>query len=400
MKIKDVITETGLTDRAIRLYIENGLVAPSCSENYAGRKNIDFTEDDIECLKNIATLRKAGFSISEIKQLRLGEKQCRKTLEAFMEKTAHTIEDNKAVLEKLEAVAVKEIVSMEAICESLNSVTQEKSVPTEDTQINLISKIARATFLTIGSLSLLAGILFALQFYHYEFKAWSHYLYPTYTFPNWLVLLIPLAPIGLSLYLIFSYRKNTFLTKKKNFIKNIISLALSALLVWFTVYESLYLWIFSFDDYPGIVISETDDFENYMDFDSEVAEIILSEFLPKEVSELTVTDYRYIYEEYGVSHEPPSTTVYLELELSENDFNEIVEKYKAFRPDDSICEPDEFDSTFWTLIFYRENDERSPSNYAPIFAYDKYINRVRFICEYGRISTKGYSKEFPEICYW
>ena len=84
MKIKDVITETNLTDRAIRLYIENGLVAPSCSENYAGRKNIDFTEDDVVCLKNIATLRKAGFSISEIKQLRLGEEPCRKALEEFV----------------------------------------------------------------------------------------------------------------------------------------------------------------------------------------------------------------------------------------------------------------------------------------------------------------------------
>ena len=40
MKIKDVITETGLTDRAIRLYIENSLVSPSCSENYAGRNAV------------------------------------------------------------------------------------------------------------------------------------------------------------------------------------------------------------------------------------------------------------------------------------------------------------------------------------------------------------------------
>ena len=44
MKIKEVIEKTDLTDRAIRLYIENGLVSPLCSENYAGRKNIDFSE--------------------------------------------------------------------------------------------------------------------------------------------------------------------------------------------------------------------------------------------------------------------------------------------------------------------------------------------------------------------
>lgn len=63
MKIKHVMEKTGLTDRAIRLYIENDLVKPECDENYNGRKSIDFSENDVEQLKNIALLRKADFSI-------------------------------------------------------------------------------------------------------------------------------------------------------------------------------------------------------------------------------------------------------------------------------------------------------------------------------------------------
>jgi DNA-binding transcriptional MerR regulator len=51
MKIKEVIAQTDLTDRAIRLYIENGLVSPSFNENYKGRKNIDFSQEDVENLK-------------------------------------------------------------------------------------------------------------------------------------------------------------------------------------------------------------------------------------------------------------------------------------------------------------------------------------------------------------
>ncbi len=47
MKMKEVIERTDLTDRAIRLYIENGLVSPSCSESYAGRKNIEFSAEDV-----------------------------------------------------------------------------------------------------------------------------------------------------------------------------------------------------------------------------------------------------------------------------------------------------------------------------------------------------------------
>ena len=63
MKIKHVMEKTGLTDRAIRLYIENELVKPEYDESYNGRKSIDFSENDVEQLKNIALLRKADFSI-------------------------------------------------------------------------------------------------------------------------------------------------------------------------------------------------------------------------------------------------------------------------------------------------------------------------------------------------
>ena len=69
MKIKDVIERTGLTDRAIRLYIDNELFNPSIEESYSGRKSIDFSESDIVQLNNIAMLRKAGFSLADIKNI-------------------------------------------------------------------------------------------------------------------------------------------------------------------------------------------------------------------------------------------------------------------------------------------------------------------------------------------
>ena len=66
MKIKEVMAQTDLTDRAIRIYIDNELITPSYTENFQGRKSFDFSEKDIELLKNIAILRKTGFSIAEI----------------------------------------------------------------------------------------------------------------------------------------------------------------------------------------------------------------------------------------------------------------------------------------------------------------------------------------------
>ncbi len=69
MKIKTVSEFTGLSDRAIRYYIEQGLILPSYSEDYLGRKAFDFSQEDISNLQNIAVLRKFDFSIEEIKEI-------------------------------------------------------------------------------------------------------------------------------------------------------------------------------------------------------------------------------------------------------------------------------------------------------------------------------------------
>lgn len=69
MKIKAVCERTGLTDRTVRYYIEEGLISPAFTENYLGRKSFDFTEDNISELNDIAVLRSFDFSIDEIKQM-------------------------------------------------------------------------------------------------------------------------------------------------------------------------------------------------------------------------------------------------------------------------------------------------------------------------------------------
>lgn len=69
MKIKAVCAITGLTDRTIRYYIEQKLIAPNYTENYLGRKTFDFSEKDINELKSIATLRKFDFTIEEIREI-------------------------------------------------------------------------------------------------------------------------------------------------------------------------------------------------------------------------------------------------------------------------------------------------------------------------------------------
>ena len=59
MKIKDVMELTDLTDRAIRLYIQSGLISPQNQRSYAGRNQYDFSQEDVAALKKISLLRKA-----------------------------------------------------------------------------------------------------------------------------------------------------------------------------------------------------------------------------------------------------------------------------------------------------------------------------------------------------
>lgn len=65
-KIKEVCKMTGLTDRAVRLYMEQGLVEPEIREGIHNKAYF-FSDENIERLKDIATLRSAGFSLADIK---------------------------------------------------------------------------------------------------------------------------------------------------------------------------------------------------------------------------------------------------------------------------------------------------------------------------------------------
>ena len=69
MRIKEVCKITGLTDKAVRTYINNQLINPSYTENYAGRKNYSFDDNDVDILNKIVLLRKYDFSLSDIKLL-------------------------------------------------------------------------------------------------------------------------------------------------------------------------------------------------------------------------------------------------------------------------------------------------------------------------------------------
>ena len=68
MRMKQVCEQTGLTERAVRLYVQEGLVTPQVRSG-PHSQSYHFTEQDVSLLRNIAALRQAGLGLPEIRQM-------------------------------------------------------------------------------------------------------------------------------------------------------------------------------------------------------------------------------------------------------------------------------------------------------------------------------------------
>ncbi len=402
MKMKDVLEQTGLTDRAVRLYMENGLISPSCNESYAGRKNIEFSEEDVEALKNVATLRKAGFSINEIKLLKQGSAPCRKTVEEFIGKTTAKIESDKAVVEKLEAVVSEENLTIDLICESLNSATQEKEIPESDIRLSLAEKIEKRIFTVLGVIGLIyifANILYISLLGMFNFD----YLYPSvktvdlYFFAKVFIVVFVVAS---SIYLLLYYRRRKIFTpSKKRLIRHILISLVSILLAIPFFFNSVYS-IFS----PN-ACSKTTSPKDYLIIDEFAKDNSITDFFPKEIHDYASYSHRIPNLLLDLPDTYPNSTKYYYKYYQDffggNEFLEIhaewrlIDKYKGY--DDFSQYYKEYKDKYlnmefdqpvtivtkgdWQCVYY---DDFSENNWDKrylyrIFAYNDKTETVRFI---------------------
>lgn len=78
LSIGEVAAQTGLTERALRLYEEEGLVKPARTS--AGRRV--YQALDLEALAQVRLLKKAGFTIAQMKSLMGGSRDVARLIEA------------------------------------------------------------------------------------------------------------------------------------------------------------------------------------------------------------------------------------------------------------------------------------------------------------------------------
>ena len=249
MKIKSVCELTGLTDRTIRYYIEEELIAPIYTENYLGRRSYNFTEKDIKDLNNIAVLRKFDFTVDEIKSLIQDHENSKKILCNVKSRTAQVISDGQSKLSVLSKINAEKSYTVAELASELSEASLESPKHDEAVKVN-IRKTALSIMKAVAAFAAVwLPVLFSLFM---VIVLISVYHYPVVE-PSMLALTI-LSLLPSAVVLIIS---KTRLNRKK-VIRRIL-LVCCVLSIPISVFMS-----------AGIVSkSETSDFRNYRNFDAQ-----------------------------------------------------------------------------------------------------------------------------------
>lgn len=161
LRIKEVCKETGLTDKAVRLYINNELIHPNFQEGYNGRRNYDFCEDDVSLLKKIALLRRYNFSIQAIKEM-LDDNDCiSEVLENHLFNTKQTLAESSMVLTNLNNAHNSSVSNLEDLCDVLSQNLEPNEFDLMNTVKDFLNKIKKKIplFITVIALSAVIAII-------------------------------------------------------------------------------------------------------------------------------------------------------------------------------------------------------------------------------------------------
>jgi len=382
MKIKSVCAFTGLTDRTVRFYIEEGLISPAFQENYLGRRSYDFSNGDVTQLNSIAILRKFGFSVSEIKELISTPDAVGRVLKEIIERKRELLLREQEALNALISLDTENIGSISDIATGLSEFSRNKELPKEDSKINILNLVCRI----IKNLLLFAVFispfvsLFIGLFY-------DEYIYPVLKSIGFTIIVNIIAFIPSVAILLM-----TVLKRKKKKRKIVIKIIAIVLLV-FIWYPSLLFQIALADR------SETYDITNYRRFDPNCMVNrssffqnlfpVWPHYFESVDGETVYLDSKYYYR--YIRGFDDTYDVYAEWKLDRTDFYEEVDRVTSLFQDYyasnghlayvSYTEMQKGD--YYCLIIYKNGQKPfepvTHSYHYYIFAYDEKNLRVRYM---------------------
>ena len=377
MKIKAVCELTGLTARTVRVYIDEQLIAPKFTENYLGRRSFEFSQSDIAALQNIATLRKYGFSIDEIRNILLDSQTSIAIIENVKQRTQIQADEYRERLKALSRVESLKAYSVEELSEILLQGEAEIQFPVELPKLNVKRIVKSAVIFLIVWLPfvlVVGGIINDI----------TTYAYPKINIANVILTLLTLIP-SISILVITKLKPNIKRTVKR------IILCLCVVAIPFSLVMP----------YGIVTRSETTDFRYYRDFDPDCLATrnkVFNEVFPtcphyfeNEKNEdgeweAVYLDAKYYYRFfYGMDY---TYDIYAEWPLEADKFGEEVQRVKG------VFEKAIADKTYgykfveiekgeYTCLILYSGDEpfqKATNNYQYlIFAYSETTNVVRYI---------------------
>ena len=377
MKIKAVCDLTGLTARTVRVYIDEQLIAPEFTENYLGRRSFEFSQSDIAALQNIATLRKYGFSIDEIRNILLDSQTSIAIIENVKQRTQIQADEYRERLKALARIEVQKTYSVEELSEILLQGEAELELPVESPKRNVKRIVKSAVIFLIVWLPfvlVIGGIINDI----------TTYAYPKINIANVILTLLTLIP-SISILVITKLKPNIKRTVKR------IILCLCVVAIPFSLVMP----------YGIVTRSETTAFRYYRDFDPDCLATrnkVFNEVFPmwphyfENVKnedgewEAIYLDAKYYYRFfYGMDY---TYDIYAEWPLEADKFGEEVQRVKG------VFEKAIVDKTYgykfveiekgeYTCLILYSGDEpfqKATNNYQYlIFAYSETTNSVRYI---------------------
>lgn len=121
MKIREVCIKTGLTEKAVRYYVENGLCSPQEYES-RGRKYLEFTDNNIGELRDIAVMRKLGLSIEDIRVMKTDGGSIENVMSRYIRSLSEELDIKKRIFSALANRDYSDMRSLDELMPTLSDV--------------------------------------------------------------------------------------------------------------------------------------------------------------------------------------------------------------------------------------------------------------------------------------
>lgn len=391
MKIKEVIEQTGLTDRAIRLYISNGLITPVSQRSYTGRNSYDFTEEDINQLKRIALLRKADFSLEQIRILQQGGEPVREMLAEYLAEKQEHLNRNQKILAALQTISPETAPNIDTVCEVILEGFQSEPMPKGDLKPTDKERL-ETWFVRLLTCPVL--FFFGLTLIGMKLDYEEEFLFPKpgRSILNYFGITYVLIPIILMGVVLFLYRRPVY-TEKKHRSRRITAVVLFLLTIFSVCNPFGVAGLMLFPT----VYSETNDPSHYLQlgrYERMDAETIYALF-PANIPRSAVAEgsswyppdkfpdtTKYYY--FHANDVDPNYELYAQWVLPDDEFEQEIERFETDRLEEIVYREQKGE---WTCLHFTEHKEENVEHchyyFFVIFAYNEEENMVRYIASYA-----------------